>query len=118
GNIRMQNQRLLATIKYRSPDPGIPLYVVPNRIFIFFFQAEDGIRDLTVTGVQTCALPISGRAGNTEGLALDAAGVESDGYGRVKVDDCYRTSAAGIYAAGDVVGPPALASVSMEQARV
>src|SRR2546427_1791841 len=29
----------------------------------FFFQAEDGIRDLTVTGVQTCALPISGRSG-------------------------------------------------------
>src|SRR5205085_5342045 len=29
--------------------------------FIFFFQAEDGIRDLTVTGVQTCALPISDR---------------------------------------------------------
>src|SRR2546430_11771557 len=28
----------------------------------FFFQAEDGIRDLTVTGVQTCALPISGEA--------------------------------------------------------
>src|SRR2546430_11049821 len=28
--------------------------------FVFFFQAEDGIRDLTVTGVQTCALPISG----------------------------------------------------------
>src|SRR2546430_10037646 len=27
--------------------------------FLFFFQAEDGIRDLTVTGVQTCALPIS-----------------------------------------------------------
>src|SRR2546430_8714049 len=30
-------------------------------IFFFFFQAEDGIRDLTVTGVQTCALPISWR---------------------------------------------------------
>src|SRR2546430_11545323 len=28
-------------------------------VFVFFFQAEDGIRDLTVTGVQTCALPIS-----------------------------------------------------------
>src|SRR2546427_6852329 len=28
-------------------------------VFSFFFQAEDGIRDLTVTGVQTCALPIS-----------------------------------------------------------
>src|SRR5688572_31854796 len=32
--------------------------------FFFFFQAEDGIRDLTVTGVQTCALPIS-RVGTT-----------------------------------------------------
>src|SRR2546430_5463039 len=30
-------------------------------LFIFFFQAEDGIRDLTVTGVQTCALPIWSR---------------------------------------------------------
>src|SRR6266496_6039740 len=33
--------------------------------FFFFFQAEDGIRDLYVTGVQTCALPISDPAGNS-----------------------------------------------------
>src|SRR5205085_7053847 len=44
----------------------------------FFFQAEDGIRDLTVTGVQTCALPISLRPISTEPvkkilLALDLA---------------------------------------------
>src|SRR2546430_86423 len=32
-------------------------------LFLFFFQAEDGIRDLTVTGVQTCALPISSQPG-------------------------------------------------------
>src|SRR2546430_7625038 len=32
-------------------------------VFFFFFQAEDGIRDLTVTGVQTCALPIFARRG-------------------------------------------------------
>src|SRR2546430_7390667 len=32
---------------------------VLRHLFFFFFQAEDGIRDLTVTGVQTCALPIS-----------------------------------------------------------
>ena len=51
-------------------------------------------------------------------LALDDAGVDIDDRGRIKVDDCYRTSAPGIYAAGDVIGPPALASVSMEQARV
>src|SRR5256886_4170316 len=34
-------------------------HVVYVALFFFFFQAEDGIRDLTVTGVQTCALPIS-----------------------------------------------------------
>src|SRR2546427_10263521 len=34
---------------------------ISHRRFCFFFQAEDGIRDLTVTGVQTCALPISRR---------------------------------------------------------
>src|SRR5256884_2882435 len=36
-----------------------------NRLF-FFFQAEDGIRDVAVTGVQTCALPICRRAGRGE----------------------------------------------------
>src|SRR2546427_48034 len=36
----------------------------------FFFQAEDGIRDLTVTGVQTCALPISRRASGCAGPAF------------------------------------------------
>src|SRR2546421_9407918 len=34
-------------------------------MFFFFFQAEDGIRDLIVTGVQTCALPISSRRRHT-----------------------------------------------------
>src|SRR2546427_4720922 len=46
-------------------------------LFFFFFQAEDGIRDLTVTGVQTCALPISaGRAGGA------AESHRDDGAGR------------------------------------
>jgi NAD(P) transhydrogenase len=60
----------------------------------------------------------AGRAGNTEGLLLESAGIEVDHRGRILVDDHYRTTAEGIYAAGDVIGPPALASVSMEQARV
>src|SRR2546430_4630829 len=41
----------------------------------FFFQAEDGIRDLTVTGVQTCALPISpGHRRGASGVRVDLAG--------------------------------------------
>lgn len=60
----------------------------------------------------------TGRVGNIEGLGLEAAGVKTDERGRIVVDDQYRTTADGIYAAGDVIGPPALASVSMEQARL
>jgi NAD(P) transhydrogenase len=60
----------------------------------------------------------AGRAGNTEGLGLEEAGVKLDDRGRIMVDSSYRTSVHGIYAAGDVIGPPGLASVSMEQARV
>src|SRR2546430_11908493 len=40
-------------------DGATACYDVTGFVFVFFFQAEDGIRDLTVTGVQTCALPIS-----------------------------------------------------------
>ena len=60
----------------------------------------------------------TGRLGNTEDLGLESAGVRTDERGRIVVDERYRTTADGIYAAGDVIGPPALASVSMEQARV
>src|SRR5256886_9125807 len=45
-----------------QPALGEDLGVVVGRYIFFFFQAEDGIRDLTVTGVQTCALPICGGA--------------------------------------------------------
>src|SRR5690349_24114197 len=40
-------------------------------LFRFFFQAEDGIRDLYVTGVQTCALPISVLGADVSGCVLD-----------------------------------------------
>ena len=60
----------------------------------------------------------AGRVGNTEDLGLADIGVETDERGRVRVDDHFQTTAPGIYAAGDVIGPPALASASMEQGRV
>jgi len=60
----------------------------------------------------------AGRLGNTHGLELPAIGVEVDARGYVKVDEDFRTAVVGVYAAGDVVGFPSLASVSMEQGRV
>jgi NAD(P) transhydrogenase len=60
---------------------------------------------------------VAGRTGNTEGLGLEEAGVEVAGN-RIVVDGRYRTTADRVFAAGDVIGPPGLSSVSMEQARV
>lgn len=60
----------------------------------------------------------AGRTGNTEGIGLAEVGVQTDERGRIVVDAHYQTTAPGIYAAGDVIGPPGLASVSMEQGRV
>jgi NAD(P) transhydrogenase len=59
----------------------------------------------------------AGRTPNTEGLGLERAGVRLDTHGRIVVDRYYRTTAPGIYAAGDVV-KPGLASNAMQQGRV
>jgi NAD(P) transhydrogenase len=59
-----------------------------------------------------------GRQGNVDKLDLAAAGIEFDDRGRIKVDADYRTTQAHIFAVGDVIGFPSLASVSMEQGRI
>jgi len=69
---------------------------------------------LACDGVLVCA----GRSSNTENLNLAAAGITPGKRGLVVVDEHYCSSVPHIYAAGDVVGPPALAATSMEQARV
>jgi NAD(P) transhydrogenase len=60
----------------------------------------------------------AGRSSNVEGLDLDKIGVKTGKRGLIEVDQNYRTTVPNIYAAGDVIGFPALASTSMEQARV
>jgi len=60
----------------------------------------------------------AGRVGNTEGLGLDRIGVTPNARGYLEVDEAYRTTVSHVMAAGDVIGFPALASVSMEQGRV
>ncbi|TYR30839.1 Si-specific NAD(P)(+) transhydrogenase [Mesorhizobium microcysteis] len=61
----------------------------------------------------------AGRVGNTASLGLETVGIEADGRGRIKVDpDTFQTSVPHIYACGDVIGFPSLASTSMEQGRV
>jgi NAD(P) transhydrogenase len=58
-----------------------------------------------------------GRQTNADGLALEAAGLDADARGRIPVNEWYQTAAPHIYAAGDVIGFPALAATSSEQGR-
>jgi NAD(P) transhydrogenase len=59
-----------------------------------------------------------GRQGNVDELNLTAAGLEADSRGRIAVNENYQTKVSNIYAVGDVIGFPSLASVSMEQGRI
>src|SRR5260370_40391506 len=59
-----------------------------------------------------------GRQGNVAELNLAAAGLEADGRGRIMVDAEYRTKVPNIFAAGDIIGFPSLASGSVGQVRV
>jgi NAD(P) transhydrogenase len=59
-----------------------------------------------------------GRQANSDQLNIEAAGLNSDGRGKLVVNDNFQTTVQHIYAAGDVIGFPALASTSMEQGRL
>jgi NAD(P) transhydrogenase len=59
-----------------------------------------------------------GRQGNVDELNLAAAGIEADARGRIPVDKDFRTKQPVVFAVGDVIGFPSLASVSMEQGRI
>lgn len=100
---------------------------------------EDGLKILTGAKVQrvegdprSVALHLSsgksiagthlfvavGRSPNTKELHLEAAGVETDEHGFIKVDDMLRTNVAGIYAVGDVNGGPAFTHISYDDYRI
>ena len=59
-----------------------------------------------------------GRQANGDLLRLEAAGLQPDSRGKIKVNERYQTEVPHIYAAGDIIGFPALASTSMEQGRL
>jgi NAD(P) transhydrogenase len=86
--------------------------IVPDQAAITLHLSQG--RALTVEKV----LYAAGRQSNTAGLDLEAVGVQTGPRGAVLVNAQYQTTVPHIYAAGDVIGFPALASTSMEQARV
>lgn len=65
-----------------------------------------------------CLLFANGRTGNTDQLDLAAAGLKADGRGLIKVNEYYQTEVANIFAVGDVIGYPSLASAAFDQGRI
>lgn len=57
----------------------------------------------------------NGRTGNTDSLGLENIGLTANGRGQLSVDEHYRTAVSHIYAAGDVIGWPSLASAAYDQ---
>jgi len=65
-----------------------------------------------------CLLFANGRTGNTADLKVENAGLKADGRGQLKVNDQYQTDVENIYALGDVIGYPSLASAAYDQGRL
>jgi NAD(P) transhydrogenase len=84
-------------------------------------RLPDGIEAVLADGTALRAQTLlfaAGRNGNTRELALERAGLQADKRGLLKVNEHYQTEVPHIYAAGDVIGFPALASTSMDQGRL
>lgn len=97
--------RLSETVERLDRSPGLPQRAI--------VQLQSGKRH-----VSEVALFAIGRLGATSTLQLEAAGLEADSRGRLKVDAEFRTSVSHIFAVGDVIGYPSLAATSSEQGRL
>lgn len=104
---------------------GLGVRVMPRTTVVRLQRAStDGAPGLEATLTDGRTIPVAkvlvavGRQPSIEGLGLEEAGVEVRPDGWLRVDERFETTARGVYAAGDILGPPGLASTAMEQARV
>jgi len=91
-----------------------------NRVEVVENASGKHVKTSLVSGKQIVSdkvLCSVGRTGATQSLNLGAAGLATDARGRIAVNEFFQTGLPHIYAAGDVVGFPSLASTSMEQGR-
>lgn len=82
---------------------------------------EDGVVLTTTSGKRMfadCLLYANGRSGNIEQLNIEAVGLKANYRGQLDVDLNYRTSVDNIYAVGDIIGYPSLASAAYDQGRI
>jgi len=126
-----KRSRLLPFVDFEIID-ALVYHLRQNRVTLRLNEEVSGIepvRDERGERVKIClasgkqivtdkALYSIGRTGATDRLNLDAAGLAADARGQLKVNTHYQTDVPHIYAVGDVIGFPSLASTSMEQGRL
>ena len=88
------------------------------------YDAVEGLADSVLTYLKSgkkiradVLLWANGRTGNTQNMGLEDLGITPNNRGQIKVDDNYRTTLSHIYAVGDVIGYPSLASAAYDQGR-
>jgi NAD(P) transhydrogenase len=118
--LEFADQEIVEALSYHLRDARVTLRLGEDLDFVEELQLGTVVANLEskkrVSG--DALLYAVGRQGAVEDLNLAAAGLEADSRGRIAVDEHYRTKVEHIYAVGDVVGFPSLASVSMEQGRI
>jgi NAD(P) transhydrogenase len=113
------DREIVEALRYHLRDLGVTFRFgeVVTRV-----EQRDGDTLTTLkSGKQIAAEAVfysAGRQGATADLALEKAGLEADSRGRIEVGPSYRTATENVYAAGDVIGFPSLASTSAEQGRL
>src|SRR6266481_9525692 len=103
-------RRLGVTFRLGEKVTQVGLDATSNRVFAQLESGKKVLSDALIYAV--------GRQGNSDQLHLEAAGLKCDPRGHLKVNEFYQTEVPHIYAAGDVIGFPALASTSLEQGRL
>lgn len=120
---------LIEALQYHLRSNGMTLRLGEKVVTIKSVEPLPGVKSVSGSQVEAvlesgksiradCLMYAVGRQGATDGLNLPAAGLSADSRGRIKVNNKYQTDVPHIYAAGDVIGFPALASTSMEQGRL
>jgi NAD(P) transhydrogenase len=113
------DSEIIESLQYQMRNIGITLRL--NEEVVGVTKAATNVVALQLKSGKQIRSPLlvysAGRVGATTSLGLDTIGVEADERGRLKVNENFQTSMKHIYAVGDVVGFPALASTSMQQGR-
>lgn len=117
--LEFMDAEIITTLQQQMKDIGVALYHDEEAVAI----RKDSDGQVHVTLKQARAVTAEtlmyaiGRVGATSDLNLPAVGIIPDDRGRLAVNEHFQTSVSHIYAAGDVIGFPALASTSMQQGR-